>query len=115
MDKRLEDALAFGKYRETLENRKQALQRRLEAMLVVHYDNGMFVANQETISFIGTMVASGYKDGIVLDVKNKPVEISDLEEFKNKLMTTYFTATNEYSSEMKQLTKARDVRKAMNW
>jgi len=51
----------------------------------------------------------------LIDIKSNPIEIDDLGKFQDKLMNAYFAATNEYSSEMKKLKKARDVKKAMDW
>jgi hypothetical protein len=115
MDERLEKALAFGKYRMTVENRRRALQRRFESMTVVHHNNGMFQADQETIAFVDALLRAKHKDAVLIDIKQNPVEIDDLKEFRDTLMNAYFAATNEYSSEMKKLKKARDVKKAMDW
>jgi|SRR6056297_1780088 len=115
MDERLEKALAFGKYRYTIENRRKALQRRFDSMLTVHHKNGMFIANQETIAFVDALINQGMKDSILIDIKKVPVEVDDLKAFQQELVNAYFMATNEYSSEMKKLAKARDVKKAMDW
>lgn len=115
MDDRLEKALAFGKYRATIENRRKALQRRFDSMLTVHHGNGMFIANQETIAFVDSLINDGMKDAIMIDVNKVPVDVEDLSTFRQELINAYFAATNEYSSEMKKLAKARDVKKAMDW
>lgn len=115
MDERLEKALAFGKYRMTVENRRRALLRRFESMTVVHHNNGMFQADQQTIAFVDALLNAEHTDAILIDIKQNPVEITDLKEFRDMLTNAYFTATNEYSSEMKKLKKARDVKKAMDW
>jgi len=115
MDERLERALAFSQYRATIENRRTALLRRFEAMTTVHFNNGVFTADKETVAFVATMITVGHNDAVLMDNKNNPIEIEDLEEFQTRLLDAYFEATNEYSSEMKKLKKARDVKKAMNW
>lgn len=115
MDQRLEKALAFSNYRITIENRRKALKRRFESMIVVHYGGGMFKADQPTINFVSTLLQRGHKDSILIDEKGNPVEITDLVELLDTLFDAYFKATNEYSSETKTLAKARDIKKAMNW
>jgi len=115
MDERLEKALAFGKYRASIENRRKAIQRRFETMLIVHHNNGMFHADMQTISFITTLVDEGHEHAIVIDTKMNPIDIDDLKGFRNILLNAYFAATNEFSDEIKKLAKARDVRKAMEW
>ncbi|SRR6056297_1025297 len=115
MDERLEKALAFSKYRATIENRRKALLRRFETMQVVHQDNGMFLADQATISFVEALISQGHKDAVLIDQKSRPIQINDLSAFRDKLFNTYFEATNEYQTEYQKLAKARDVKKAMEW
>jgi hypothetical protein len=115
MDERLEKALAFSNYRITIENKRIALKRRFETMLVVHHNNGQFTADAVTISFVTAMIAEGNTDMVLLDQKNMPVSIDDTDTFKTMLLEAYYTATNEYASEMKKLSQARDVKKAMDW
>lgn len=115
MDERLEKALAFSKYRVTIENKRKALKRRFETMLVVHENNGMFRADQSTISFVASLLSDAHNDAILIDTKSLPIEIDNLNELYSKLMSAYFEATNEYSTEMKKLSIARNVKKAMDW
>lgn len=115
MDERLEKALAFSQFRATIENRRIAIRRRFESMLMVHHDNGMFRADATTISFIDTLIQAGNEDAVLVDEKYNPIEVKSLTELKDKLVNAYFEATNEYMSEVKSLAKARDVKKAMNW
>lgn len=115
MDERLERALSFSKYRITIENRRKALRRRFETMIVVHKNNGMFTADSETLAFVDALINSGHNDAVLIDLKANPIDVNDLKEFKEELITKYFEATNEYSTEMKKLAKARDVKKAMDW
>jgi hypothetical protein len=115
MDERLEKALAFSNFRATIENRRTAIRRRFETMLIVHHDNGMFRADTTTISFIDTLIQEGHLDATLIDEKYNPIDVTDLAELKSKLVNAYFAATNEYSSELKSLAKARDVKKAMDW
>jgi hypothetical protein len=115
MDERLEKALAFSNYRITIENKRIALKRRFATMLVVHNNNGMFLADAATISFVATLIEAGATDSVLIDQKNAPIEVADLDTFKTELIDTYYKATNEYASEMKKLSTARNVKKAMDW
>ena len=115
MDERLERALAFSKYRMTIENRRKALARRFETMTIVHMNNGMFQADQSTISFVTTLINAGHSDAVLIDARGNPIDIDNLADLKEELLNAYFAATNELSSEMKKLAKARDVKKAMDW
>lgn len=115
MDERLEKALSFSNYRISIENRKIAIRRRFDTMLTVYHNDGEFKANDITISFVSTLLQNGNTDSVIIDKKNNPIKIDNLEEFKTILLNAYFEATNEYQSEIEKLKKARDVKKAMNW
>lgn len=115
MDERLERALAFANYRSTIENRKKALARRFEVMSVLHYADGLFHADQATISFVASLINDGHTDAIIIDSKSKPVTIEDMNDFKTKLFETYYAAVNEFSTETKKLAKARNVKSSMDW
>lgn len=115
MDERLEKALAFSNYRATIENRRTALKRRFETMCILHYNQGMFIANDVTIAFVSALIANENADAIMIDVKENPIKINNLKEFYAQLLNTYFIAVNEYSVEITTLNKARNVKKVMNW
>ena len=115
MDERLEKALDFSNYRISIENRRKAIKRRFDTMQTVYYNNGSFIANDTTISFISILLSDGQENTILLDQKDNPIKIDNLKEFKDLLLNTYYEAVNEYSSEMEKLKKARDIKKAMNW
>ncbi len=115
MDERLEKALTFSNYRATIENRRVTVTRRFETMRIVHKNNGLFFADETTIAFVNMLINDGHTDAILLDRNDNPIEIDDLPGFKEELMNVYFTAINEYSTQMKKLSKARSVKKAMDW
>lgn len=115
MDERLEKALTFSNYRITIENKRVALKRRFETMLVVHNNNGQFLADAATISLVAVLLDAGHNEGVLIDQKSMPVEVDDLTTFKTTLLDAYYKATNEYVTEMKKLSKARTVKKAMDW
>jgi hypothetical protein len=115
MDERLERALAFANYRATVENRHKSIRRRFETMQLHYKNNGMFKANQETISFVDTLIRLGHKTAVILDEKLNPILIDDLPGFLSELTDTYFVATNELLVEMQKIAKARDVKKVLDW
>jgi len=46
-----------------------------------------------------------------VDDNSRPIEIENLEEFYDNIMTKYFFANNEYMANYKKLTKTRDIQK----
>ena len=115
MDERLEKALAFSNYRITIENRRKAIKRRYAAMSVLHYNNGTFMSDASTISFVDALINAGNDNALILDENERAINIEDLKDFRARLLDTYFAAINEYATETSKLAKVRDVKKAMDW
>lgn len=110
MDDRLEKALEFANYRVGLFNQKENIKLKMETMLSYGINGGIFKATPELISFI-TLISSHGKDTVVLiDINGNPIEITDLDLFKNELLSRYFEATNYYHVEYTKLRKARSVK-----
>jgi len=114
MDERLEKALEFANYRTTIEAQRKAIKRRFKSMSIVHHSNGVFVADDKTICFVALM-AENYDDAVVIDSKGNPIEIADLKDLYTQLKEAYLQATNEYYSEIKKLSLARSIKKALDW
>ena len=115
MDERLEKALEFANYRSTLSNQKRNIRSRMQVLQSVHYKGGSFIANEVTISFVGSIINAGKSSAIIVDTKDNPIEIEDLQEFQNILIDAYQQATNEYKVQMDKIKKARNIKKIMDW
>lgn len=115
MDERLEKALEFANYRTTLSNQKRNIRSRMQVLQAVHYNSGSFYADERTIGFINALVAVGKTDAIVIDTKDNPVEVTDLLEFRDLLVSAYTEATNEYKVQMDKVKRARNIKKIMDW
>jgi len=115
MDERLEKALEFANYRSTLSNQKRNIRSRMQVLQSVHYNGGSFIANEVTISFVSSIINAGKSSAIIVDTKDNPIEIEDLQEFQNILIDAYQQATNEYKIQMDKIKKARNIKKIMDW
>jgi len=115
MDERLEKALEFANYRTTLSNQKRNIRSRMQVLQSVQYKTGSFVADEKTISFVDALLRSDKKNAIVIDTKENPIEIDDLSEFKDSLISAYTEASNEYKIQMDKIKKARNIKKIMDW
>ena len=96
MDERLEKALEFANYRTTLSNQKRNIRSRMQVLQTMHYQGGSFVADAVTISFVNALITSNRQSAIVIDIKDNPIEIEDLQQFYNELINAYQQASNEY-------------------
>jgi len=115
LDERLEKAIEFGNYRQTLANQKRNVKSRMDTLLKVHYNSGSFVASPEKISFIKTMIDCGKTELILLDAHDSPVEITDLNDFLDTLIASYTEASNEYKTHITRINKSRSIKKLMDW
>lgn len=116
MDERLEKALEFSNYTLTLNNQKRNIKNRVAQLQLVHYNSGVFVANQETIAFVKTLIdLDKTKDVILIDSKDNPVQVSNIKELLEKLVDQYISATQEYDVEYQKLRKSRSIKAIMDW
>ena len=115
MDERLEKALEFANYRTTLSNQKRNIRSRMHVLQSVQYKSGSFIADEKTISFVDALLRSDKTNAIIIDTKENPIEIEDLENFKDSLISAYTEASNEYKIQMDKIKKARNIKKIMDW
>lgn len=115
MDERLEKALDFANYRQTLANQKRNIRSRMQMLQLVHYNNGSFIADTITIGFVNGLLTANKKNAIILDTKENPIKIDDLQEFFELLVEKYTEATNEYLTLLDKVNKARNIKKLMDW
>lgn len=115
MDDRLQKALDFSNYTLTLTNQKKNIRNRVTQLQLVHYNGGVFIANQETIAFVKAMLDMGHKSVTLIDVKENPVSVKDTQDLLEKLTSAYISSTNELEAEYQKIRKARNIHKIMDW
>jgi len=115
MDERLTKALDFSNYTLTLNNQKQNIRNRVQQLQLVHHNSGVFVANQETIAFIKTMIDLTHTAGVLMDSKDNPVKVTDYADLLDKLVNAHISAMQEYDVEYAKLRKARNIKSIMDW
>lgn len=115
MDERLQKALEFSNYTATINNQKRNIKNRFDQLQLVHHAGGTFVANQETISFVKTMLDMNHTSGVLVDSKDNPVNIKSFSELLEKLIDAYFSATTEYEAEYAKIRKSRNIKTVMDW
>jgi hypothetical protein len=115
MDERLEKALEFANYRITLSNRKRDIKARMIFLQTLHHKSGTFIANEILIGFVDTLLRNGKKSAVIVDTNDNPIEIDDLEEFNDLLISAYIEASNEYKVQMDKVVKSRNIKKIMDW
>lgn len=115
MDERLQKALEFSNYNLTFTNQKQSIKNRVKQIQIVHHNGGVFSAQPALISFVKTLLDIGKEDGVLIDEKENPIEIKNLQDFFDTLISAYTSATTEYENEYNKLKKMRSIKKIMDW
>lgn len=111
MDPKLERALEFSQYRETLNNQMQALKSQVEAKLMFSVNGGTFKITSDLISFVNLLINKGQSETVLLDVNDTPIQITDLEDFETEILSRYYEVTNDYLTQYEKIRKARSVKK----
>ena len=114
MEERLEQALAFANYRQTLNNQLQKLKIRTEGMLLFAKNGGSFTINRELICFLNYLKENNTTEAILLDDNNVPVSIVDIDSFLKEITRRYHEVTNDYLKEFQEIRKARNVKSILD-
>lgn len=110
MEERLEKALEFANYRQTLNNQLHKVKTRAEGLLLMSTNGGNFKINQELICFLDFLSRKGMKQVTLLDSNNSPIQIDDIEKLLDEVTTRYFEVTNDYLREYNTIRKSRNVK-----
>jgi len=109
MDERLQKALDASNLRLNLINIKENLKIKVDTMTTMAINGGLFKASRELITFMQMIIDRGWQSVVLIDENGNPIEITDLETFRDELLDRYFNATNYYNLEYNNLRKARST------
>jgi hypothetical protein len=112
---KLKAALEFSNYRITFAVQKQALQEKIDAKLTYGHNGGIFKIDSMLLVFVQNLLDNGRTEGVVLlDSKNNPILVDDLQTFKDEIYDRYFTSLNEYYQEYEKMKKSRSVERLLD-
>ena len=106
---RLQKALDFANYRQTLNNQLQKLKIRTEGMLMFAEAGGKFTINRELICCMDYLVRNGQESATIFDDNGYPVQIADTALFLKKITERYSAVANDYLQEAQEIKKSRKV------
>lgn len=110
MDPRLKKALEFSEYHHSIALQSQVLKEKTINALLIGYNGGLFEVDRSIISFCKDLIDLGRAKNVpVLDKNDKPILISDMNDFLETLISTYFTALNEYYFSYNKIVSQRSV------
>lgn len=114
MDKQLQKAFEIANYMETLASQKQVLKEEYFQNIIFYHNGGVFHATENRISFVKTLADLAKDDrAVLIDENNSPVEVENINDFLEKIMAVYYSATNEYWTRYTQLRQSRTVESLM--
>jgi hypothetical protein len=114
MEERLQKALEFANYRQTLNNQLHKVKIRAEGLLMISKNGGNFDVNQELIAFLDYLVRAGITEVALLDSNKVPVHIDNIADFLKEVTTRYFEVTNDYLKAYKKIRQARNVKTVLD-
>jgi hypothetical protein len=114
MEERLQKALEFANYRQTLNNQLQKEKIKIEGLLIFAKNGGSFKVNQELICFLDYLDRTGLEEAVLLDNNNNPIKIKNVKEFLKEITARYFEITNDYLQEYQKIRTSRNVKSILD-
>ena len=115
MDDRLQKALDFSNYRQTLAIQRKTLKEKINARLTYGCNGGLFKIDQTLIAFVQMLINEGRVENIpLIDINENPILIADLNAFRDEILDRYFSATYEYLEEYQKIKSSRTVEKLLD-
>jgi hypothetical protein len=114
MTERLNKALEFANYRQTLNIQLHRIKTKTEGLLILAKNGGSFSVTQELIAFLDYLQRQGIVQTNLLDRNNTPVQITDISEFLKEVTGRYFEVTNDYLQEYQQIRKSKTVKSILD-
>jgi len=106
----LKQALEFSNFKQSLAVQKKTLKEKLASKMTIGYNSGIFKIDHSLIAFVKLLIDEGRtNDVVILDSNNTPVLVTDVNEFKDRIFDSYFSAVTEYQVEFEKIKKSRSV------
>jgi hypothetical protein len=116
MDERLQQALDFSKYQQTLTIQKKLLKEKVDAKLTYGYNGGIFKVDRSLITFVQLLIDQDRTENVpMLDANENPVLITNLKEFRDEILDRYFSSLYEYYEGYEKIKKSRSVEKLIDY
>jgi len=114
MDDKLESAVAFANYSQTLAVTRKTIKENVESKLTYGANGGIFKIDRSLLAFVDMLISRGRTTNVpLIDSNGNPVLIPNLEEFCEEIFDRYFTTTLEYYDKITALNKSRTVEKLL--
>ena len=110
MDAQLQKALEIADYMSTFSAQKQIIKEEYKQNLIYFYNGGTFTVTKELITFVKTIKdLQNTKEVVLVDDNDLPIDIKNIEDFLESILSKYFFAVNEYYTKYTNLKASRTV------
>jgi hypothetical protein len=110
VDEKIKRAFEIAEFASTFSAQKQILKEEYIQNLNYYYNGGIFFITKELITFVKTLKdISTEKSTVLVDQNHTPIEILDINEFLENLLSKYYFATNEYFTRFQNLKTSRTI------
>jgi hypothetical protein len=109
MNDKLSKALDIANYMVTLANEKKIILEEYKQNLIYFVNGHTFFVSKELINFVKTLIDLGQTDAVILDDNNIPVDIENLAQFLETLLSVYTSSVNQYQTKYQSLKNNRSV------
>jgi len=113
-DDRLTKALAYANYKATLVQQRENLKLRYANSLLYAQSGGLFTVSPSLLAMTDLLVRQQVYSTVLIDDKGMPVQIDDLAQFLEAILSVYAEASNEYLLAWNELRRARSVEAAVS-
>jgi hypothetical protein len=114
MDERLAQALEYSKYMISLNNQKKIILEQYKESLDYYFNGGKFTITSELLSLCKLLLDFDQSTTVLIDADGVPIEILDLKDFFNNVISEYVKANNRYLFEYQKLAKQRSIQGIIN-
>lgn len=114
-DDELNKAYFLVDFRTKIKYEREQLELRKENLLNYSYKGGLFKITQDLISFVETLITRGHREVVLIDSYNVPIEIDDLENFQQNIISHYFEVVNIYYKEYNEIDEQRLRKDSLKW
>jgi len=114
IENRLDQALEFANYRQTLNNQLHKLKVKTDGLLLLAEAGGKFTINQQLICFVDFLIRDGREEAVIFDDYGSPIMISNIKEFLKKITSRYYEVANATMQESYAIKKSRNVKSILD-
>lgn len=110
MDLQIKKAFETAEYMAVLSSQKNILKEEFSQNLCYYCNGGSFTLSKELITFVKLLLDANQLENVVLiDNNNIPVNIVNLKDFFEEILSLHIQATNLYYTKYNLLIKNRKV------